>query len=138
MDYAYKGDDDTLIIPANLAYQIEKMKPESTAMGSLKPKEAVDRKIDSKYYVPEEIQAENRYDDYFSGAGYVMKGSFALAVAKVRHETPGKYEIYLNLHVYTSLTSLNISDVDTLWTWGRTSAPCRLLNILVKFFLQAI
>ena len=96
MDYAYKGDDDTLIIPANLAYQIEKMKPESTAMGSLKVKESVERLLDSKYYVPEEIRAENKYDDYFSGAGYVMKGKFALAVAKVRHETPGKYKIYSN------------------------------------------
>ena len=43
----------------------------------------------TKYYVPDEIWPRQTYDDFFSGAAYVMKGSFALKVAKYRDSTPG-------------------------------------------------
>ena len=92
MDFAYKGDDDTLLLPRNLAYQIRNMKDESTAVGSLKSGEEVLRDIESKYYMPQEIEPFETRPPYFSGAGYVLKGNFALEVAKARHDTPGKYE----------------------------------------------
>ena len=40
----------------------------------------------------------------------------------------------------TTLTSLDISDVDTVWTGGRGKRPPprREINILEKFFLKAI
>ena len=49
LDYMYKGDDDTLIVPTNLANRIRKMAPESTAIGSLKRDEPVMNDIESKY-----------------------------------------------------------------------------------------
>jgi len=88
LDFAYKGDDDTLILPRNLAYHIRNMKDESTAVGSLKSGEEVLRDIESKYYMPQEIEPFDTRPPYFSGAGYVLKGNFALEVAKARHDTP--------------------------------------------------
>ena len=85
----YKGDDDTLIVPTNLANRIRNMAPESTAIGSLKRNEPVMNDIESKYFMPFEIEPYEKHEDYFSGAGYVLKGKFALEVAKARHFTRG-------------------------------------------------
>ena len=70
------------------------MKENSTAVGSLKSGEEVLRDIESKYYMPQEIEPFETRPPYFSGAGYVLKGNFALKVAKARHDTPGKYEFH--------------------------------------------
>ena len=39
--------------------------------------------------MPKEIIPYNNYNVYFSGAGYVMRGKFALEVAKFRNSTQG-------------------------------------------------
>ena len=89
MDYAYKGDDDTVVIPRNLARQIRNMKAGTSAIGNVRWHDPVSRNIELKYYMPKEIIPYDHYYDYFSGAGYVMRGKFALEVAKFRNSTQG-------------------------------------------------
>ena len=89
LDYAYKGDDDTIVIPRNLAYQIRNMKAGTSAIGNVRWHDPVARNIEIKYYMPKEIIPYNNYYDYFSGAAYVMRGKFAFEVAKFRNSTQG-------------------------------------------------
>ena len=84
VDYVFKGDDDMLVIPDNLAYHIRKMAPGTSAFGNIKADDPVMREIETKYYMPPEIYPDKYYKTYFSGAAYVMRGAFATQLANVR------------------------------------------------------
>ena len=73
-----------LVIPDNLAFQIRRMSPETSAFGNLKSADPVMRTIETKYYMPPEIFPDKYYKTYFSGASYVLRGEFAKELAAVR------------------------------------------------------
>ena len=58
----YKGDDDTLIIPENLAFMLKNMKNETNAVGNLKVNDKVVRGVDSRYFIPEQIFPTKVFD----------------------------------------------------------------------------
>lgn len=80
VDYVFKGDDDIIIIPQNLAKEIQLIKdrPKIEAIGCMKGPDSVIRVPLNKYYVPRQIYVPDFYPPYFSGAGYVMTRTFAL------------------------------------------------------------
>ena len=128
LDYMYKGDDDTLIVPTNLANRIRKMAPESTAIGSLKRDEPVMNDIESKYFMPFEIEPYEKHEDYFSGAGYVLKGKFALEVAKARHFTRGNGLDSQRIFVITSIICGNRLKITHMQKSGKKSYLNNLKN----------
>ena len=78
-DFAFKGDDDILLIPENVAYLLETMKGDNiVATGCKKEHDVVMRDPVYKYFMPEEIYNHNEYPPYFSGAAYIMTGELAL------------------------------------------------------------
>ena len=72
-DFVFIGDDDILIVPQNLAREIQRIKsePQTQAVGCLKPEEYVTRTPKNKYFVPRQLYFPETYPQYFSGGGYV-------------------------------------------------------------------
>ena len=81
-DFVFIGDDDILIIPQNLAYEIQRIKyePQTQAIGCLKPEEPADRNPRSKYFVPNQFYSPEKYPQYLSGGGYVTSLRTGLTV----------------------------------------------------------
>lgn len=79
-DFVFIGDDDILIVPQNLAREIQRIKsePQTQAVGCLKPEEYVTRTPKNKYFVPRQLYFPETYPQYFSGGGYVTSLHFAL------------------------------------------------------------
>ena len=65
IDFAYKGDDDTFIIPDNLAFILKNMKSDVNAIGSLKFGDHPLRDVGSKYVMPEDLWPQDLYDQGF-------------------------------------------------------------------------
>ena len=85
-EFVFKGDDDILVIPENLAYLFEQMRRQNlSSTGCVRSSIAgnVIRAPINKYYVPEEIYSKNQYAQYFSGAAYVLSGALALKDGKL-------------------------------------------------------
>ena len=72
-DFVFIGDDDILVIPQNLAYEIQRIKyePITQAIGCLKPEEPAVRDPRSKYFVPNQFYSPEKFPQYLSGGGYV-------------------------------------------------------------------
>ena len=88
-DFVFKGDDDILVVPENVATMVEKMKVEKIpALGCIKEHEPVVRNPTSKYFVPPEIFENDKYSNYYSGAAYIVNGQLALEMAKRKQEVP--------------------------------------------------
>ena len=81
-DFVFIGDDDIIIIPQNLAYEIQRIKnePTSQAIGCLKPEEPAVRDPRSKYFVPNQFYSAENYPKYLSGGGYVTSLRTGLTV----------------------------------------------------------
>ena len=89
VDYVFKGDDDILLVPPNLATLIEDMENSGAdAVGCLKADERVNREITSKYFMPDDLIETATYPSYFSGAGYVMRAEVAIRMSKVKAHQP--------------------------------------------------
>ena len=58
----YKGDDDTFIIPENLAFTLKNMRNETNAIGNLRVNDEVIRNPECKYFIPEEIFPKKVFD----------------------------------------------------------------------------
>ena len=88
-DYVFKGDDDILLVPRNLATLIDEMEISGTdAMGCLKKDERVNREITSKYFMPDDLIETATYSSYYSGAGYVLRAEVALGMSKAKAHQP--------------------------------------------------
>ena len=62
IDFGYKGDDDTFIIPDNLAYILKNMRNDVNGIGSLKYGEKPSRDVGSKYVMPKNLWPQDLYD----------------------------------------------------------------------------
>jgi len=56
LDYAFKGDDDVIVIPLNLAKIIHNLElTKKHGIGCLKDGEQVNRDVMSKYFMPDDL-----------------------------------------------------------------------------------
>lgn len=89
LDYAFKGDDDIIVLPPNLALLLKRMEDEhSVAVGCLKDGEHVNRDIKSKYFMPDDLVPIAKYPKYFSGAGYILDSTLILTMNHHKNEIP--------------------------------------------------
>lgn len=91
VDFVFKGDDDILLVPENLAKHLELIdhtQNQSELVGCMHQNEMVNRNIKSKYYMPRELVKEERYPPYFSGASYLMTANVALKLASAKKHLP--------------------------------------------------
>ncbi|CAG5105206.1 Oidioi.mRNA.OKI2018_I69.chr1.g1922.t1.cds [Oikopleura dioica] len=90
-DFVFKGDDDILLLPQNLKMEMNKLKRENgifyEAIGCLKERPTPIREF-SKYFMPKQLWEKDVYPQYFSGAGYLTTGDFALSLAKEISNAP--------------------------------------------------
>ena len=61
---------------------------DQSAAGCLKIKEPVNRQIDSKYFMPDDLVNTPVYPNYFSGAGYLMNKDLVEEMQKVVKTEP--------------------------------------------------
>ena len=81
-----KGDDDILVIPRNVAKTISDL--QKSAIGCLKTKEPVNRNIESKYFMPDDLVDKAVYPTYFSGASYLMSQDMVRKIYEVVPNQP--------------------------------------------------
>jgi hypothetical protein len=86
VDYVFKGDDDIMVVPENLLFQIKALQksPTYTMTGCLKTDEPTNRNLESKYFTPIEIYKNDLLPKYFSGAGYLLAREAVFKLISVR------------------------------------------------------
>ncbi|CBY07635.1 unnamed protein product [Oikopleura dioica] len=89
VDFVFKGDDDILLIPQNLIKEISRVKSSDSieAIGCKKEPEEVARNPKNKYFIPNQMYREQKWQAYFSGAGYLTTGNFSKELAKMADQT---------------------------------------------------